>query len=673
MYIKPPLPKSFKTQPLNVKFDSLYSEAMVSGIILQRSKLGELSKCVNTNNTSIPKADYDLFLERFNETSLCFNFVQDLSIGGDIYYNSKAQKGSLVFSINICDIIGIQNCTAADIIESNKNSKNFKLRYFYNNNFVDIKDHKGYSSFLETSELTVDMFYKYEIKLIFQKQILRTDMNPIYSFFPIEEKVFYVIRMVVDRTLNTDLNLVPTNIKGDVNAGNYTIPFSYEILLDTVDVVWSRSYAKLNDLLGSIYSLCRLVYYVYSYFVNYVSDGYFNYKFSKKISVFKKEKKKLTCENDSLKVFEHNNSEPIIIHNRSNNSKIIRKSFSKGKELENLNMMQNTYLSPRPKTNGDPGNENKDIIDSNNHNNSLNSYKNSIPDDFQIPQNKHPFDYPKIVNDESQIINTFHLNNKNKNKFLTKSSYPLEGCYIDNSNLINHLGGMRLSEEDKLKKSKTFFKLKNRNILGDNDTEIISNEEKQLVNSQIKISNRNIKNIRNKSLQSNNINDYDKYSKAANYNEENEKVLNLLRLGSANSLVINKVNDLKISDILDPSNLMKKKLLKKLKSINLDNSNKINLRIGKCFVIMKNLFFCLYKKNKDYRTLAISKEITNHELDIVFITKKLIEYENFKNILIDSNKTEMLKYLQKRVFFEKMEVEDINNFYNNIFSLKELF
>jgi hypothetical protein len=63
-------------------------------------------------------------------------------------------------------------------------------------------------------------------------------------------------------------------------------------MLDTVDFIWDRNYVKLNTLLGSIYSICRLIYYLCRYFVFYISDGDFNYKFSKKISIFKKENKK---------------------------------------------------------------------------------------------------------------------------------------------------------------------------------------------------------------------------------------------------------------------------------------------------------------------------------------------------------------------------------------------
>lgn len=99
-------PKSYKTKPSNIKFDSVYSEITNKLLnVFNVSKLCEFSKCANSNNTSIPKADYDLFLNKFNESVLCFNFVQDLDLGGDIYYNGKSQKGSLHFAINICDII----------------------------------------------------------------------------------------------------------------------------------------------------------------------------------------------------------------------------------------------------------------------------------------------------------------------------------------------------------------------------------------------------------------------------------------------------------------------------------------------------------------------------------------------------------------------------------------
>jgi hypothetical protein len=121
-----------------------------------------------------------------------------LALGGDIYYNSKSQIG-LRFNINICDIIGIQKFTSNDIIESNKSSKTFKLGYFYNNHFFDINEKIYFLECLETDELDIDLFYKYEIKLVFQKNIYKTDTNPIYTFFSLDEKFFYVIKMIVDK------------------------------------------------------------------------------------------------------------------------------------------------------------------------------------------------------------------------------------------------------------------------------------------------------------------------------------------------------------------------------------------------------------------------------------------------------------------------------------------
>lgn len=447
--------------------------------------------------------------------------------------------------------------------------------------------------------------------------------------------------MLIERKLNTELNLVP-NIKGEENAGNYDILISYEFVLDNIDVILNRSYVKLNTLLGSIYSICRLVYYLCRYFNFYISDGLFNYKFSKKISVFKKDKKTRINEIQNLKLFERDAAEKSIPNNSNNNRIINWKGTIELDNFENINLA--------PETKGDMivienrKNENKIL----NHSKNEFHTKNLKNSDFLL-RNKEPHNSPKNLINESPIINTVHL--YNSNKLLAKNSFNSESF----KNKIYPISSDH--HPNKLKKAQTFIKLNNRNL--SNATVKNSAEEKRLVNSGIK----------NKSIESN----YDDYnqSKKDSFNiDEKEKVLTIMEEGATNNIPLNKIEDSKINDILDSGKLRKKKLIRKLKTINLDDSNKINLRIGKCFVVFKNLFFCFCQKNKDYRTIAITKEITNHELDIVFITKKLIEYENLKNILIDYEKIELLKYLQKRVFFEKMEIEDISNFYKNIYSVK---
>jgi len=666
---KAPQPTSYKTKPLNIQFESIFSQLTpdVKNNIV-KTKLGEFSKCLEiSNNSTVPKDDYDLFLERFNETALCFNFIKDLEVGGDIYYTKNSQKGVLRFDINICDIIGIKDCKAQDIVNSNKDKKALKLRYFYNNYYANINEDDGYTSFLKTGEFDVDLYYNYDIKLLLKKNIMKTDANIIYSFFPIEEKVFYWVDILIDKKLNFDLDLV-TNIKTNKNK-IYNLKISYEFILDDTDVIWERSYVKLNTLLGNIYSLSRLIYAFCRIFVVFISGGLFSYKFSKKISIFKKEKKIKPIQNKNFKIkdieFFKNESKKNNFNNLKNNGEFI--NFHKEtanilntpkSNTESLNIFINEDINKRNKIENisDINREidiNQHKLELQNLNPFLNKTESNIHKKFDSTiQNKHLISNKNLITFDNTIRDK--INSDNNKTLPHEHCYTLEQIHVR----VPTLNDVSID----LKKSNTLRSnnIKNKssyNIIND----VISNDKKSLIHNEIE---------NKKDIYLNTYSDYTYSSKEKSENKiDSSKIYQDIHKNEVN---IDPINNVKANDIMEQGIIRHKKFLKKLKTINLDDSNKINLRIGKIFVILKNMLACFFKKNKDYKTLEITKQISEHELNIVHIIRKLIEYDNLKSILIDESKIDLLKYLQKRVFTDNMELENVKQFYNNIFYVKTI-
>ncbi len=130
------------------------------------------------------------------------------------------------------------------------------------------------------------------------------------------------------------------------------------------------------------------------------------------------------------------------------------------------------------------------------------------------------------------------------------------------------------------------------------------------------------------------------------------------------------------------------------KEINIDNKNKEEKKqdekiyeefkkILKEKTVKKSIavrFFqlfmpCLVKKNKNMRLLINLQDFISEELDIIKIIKKLIEYENFKDLFLTENQKKIFSLMQKRILTEEVLEEDASNFYNCLFfknKMKEL-
>jgi len=81
------------------------------------------------------------------------------------------------------------------------------------------------------------------------------------------------------------------------------------------------------------------------------------------------------------------------------------------------------------------------------------------------------------------------------------------------------------------------------------------------------------------------------------------------------------------------------------------------------------------KKNKNIESLIKLQDFIRQELDIVKFIKKLIEYENFKSLIMTEHQIKVINLMQKRNITEEILDEDSLNFYNQYYfknKMKEL-
>jgi hypothetical protein len=135
---------------------------------------------------------------------------------------------------------------------------------------------------------------------------------------------------------------------------------------------------------------------------------------------------------------------------------------------------------------------------------------------------------------DNAIIKTVLIHNNIK--FTAKNYFPFE-------HRIKQINPMVELNQKDLKKSKTFIKVKNRNLSNENIEINNSKDEKFYVNNEIK--SKNIKIIK-------------KQLTKKKENEEKDKVLSILDNGTTENLMINKINNSKINDILDSREQRKK-------------------------------------------------------------------------------------------------------------------
>lgn len=85
------------------------------------------------------------------------------------------------------------------------------------------------------------------------------------------------------------------------------------------------------------------------------------------------------------------------------------------------------------------------------------------------------------------------------------------------------------------------------------------------------------------------------------------------------------------------------------------------------FFRLYQTFSCLLKSNKNIRLLIKIQDFISEELDMVKILKKLIEYENFKSLVLTENQRRIFNIMQKRVITEDLLEEEASAYYKDFY------
>jgi hypothetical protein len=208
------------------------------------TSIGKFSDCeANSNNEfyKIPSILFEYFtLSCMNQT------VKNVKMGGDIL----SSDGELY-------VVG-------EFLKSlNDTSNGYEFGYYYPNNFFDIYNEEGYTTYHDYKIFFVNGDKMIDIKYTITKNIVRTDYNLMFNFFKPEDKVFYSSK-------------IEMNIKDQTMYKN-KLHVQFEYKLDKIENYYLRSYTKFDTVLAKIFSIFKICYFVFGGIIKIFNYGCVEY------------------------------------------------------------------------------------------------------------------------------------------------------------------------------------------------------------------------------------------------------------------------------------------------------------------------------------------------------------------------------------------------------------
>jgi hypothetical protein len=240
---------------------------------LKHTKIGNFESCANVTKDYINSTYIKPLFNFFNkEYTYCSNFDEtaETYLGGDpLKGQVKFIQGDL--RLDLCGLFG-DNCTNPDYLNTISQYFATKMGFYFMNNYIDILADNGHSSFVDTTLYDIDLSQDYVIKMFATKNIMLTDINPIYDFYPPKVDTFYSF----STTLLTK--------KRSVTDTDFNIQVS--IYLDNYEYNITRRYIKFDAVLANILSMFQVLSLVAGYIHNFLTNGKVELSIMKKIYHF---------------------------------------------------------------------------------------------------------------------------------------------------------------------------------------------------------------------------------------------------------------------------------------------------------------------------------------------------------------------------------------------------
>jgi hypothetical protein len=183
------------------------------------------------------------------ESSTCFNKdpnVDTVELGGSLGLTQQSRSLVLSATYYLCTLVGLENdCHNQSVLSVTP----IIVVIYYNNYYSDMKASNGYLDFEDHELFKFSAGFDLTVKIYFQKNVVTSDDNYIFSFIPLRNYTYYTTSKVEFIPTARSIPEIPTLL--------------YSVELDKYLQIYHREYIKLDQLLAntmSVFSVLVLVF-----------------------------------------------------------------------------------------------------------------------------------------------------------------------------------------------------------------------------------------------------------------------------------------------------------------------------------------------------------------------------------------------------------------------------
>jgi hypothetical protein len=236
------------------------------------SNIGYFYNCTDANIKKLDSTFYNDYFKSFYyfRNGLCFlNSNDSIQIGGNPIQTQEEAQTLFYFSVDVCSIKELKGVCL-------NSSKLEKIQYIYSftikNNYPNMSNPKGYDQFFDNYNNFFPFSNDINIDIKLVKNVISSDLNPIYDLFPNKESIFFSF---------SDISVTTAPSK---NPSLITI--KVKMKLDSFQNIYKRSYTKIDEALAAILSIYSSICLVCQALVNVFEYGTLDHFFMKKLYYF---------------------------------------------------------------------------------------------------------------------------------------------------------------------------------------------------------------------------------------------------------------------------------------------------------------------------------------------------------------------------------------------------
>lgn len=197
-------------------------------------------------------------------------------MGGNAFRFTTSHAYQGQFSLDLCS--NFTDCMDEVSLAKRSESGTYKMIALIENTYSNFTERKGFSTSFDTVLFDMDLIADYLITVTFTKNTMKTDFNVLFSFEPDDISIFY----------STFIDIKPIDRVGPPNLMN----FKYKIVFDTEEMLYFRSYTKIDIFLAAVFSVVQAMFVVLNFILAFFNYGYIEGIFANELTFFKKKENK---------------------------------------------------------------------------------------------------------------------------------------------------------------------------------------------------------------------------------------------------------------------------------------------------------------------------------------------------------------------------------------------